>query len=169
MKSTHQSRIDVGDCEKLLVHLMNLLVLQPALFKVSEGEVEQSVATQNAADRALENVGDLIVEDFRSVRVLREKCSRLVRLQDNFDSGVKRILSKAFGSAWWARPSTWNTSPLPSCMKRRHNSFGSNHAIIIKRRWIYCEISRYHKSKDSITAMSQLIVAKLKRTCDGVT
>lgn len=67
----YQGGIDVGNRQELVVHLVDLLVLQPAFFKVREGEVKQSVATQHAADRPLENVGDLVVENLRGVCVLQ--------------------------------------------------------------------------------------------------
>lgn len=50
---------------------MNLLMFQATLFEISECKVEQSIATQNATDGAFQNVGDFIVENLRSVCVLK--------------------------------------------------------------------------------------------------
>lgn len=67
---TYQSRIDVSDCQELLIALMDLFMLQPALFKVSVREVKKCITTQDAANGAFKDVGNLIVEDFGCVCVL---------------------------------------------------------------------------------------------------
>lgn len=60
-------------------------MLQSALFKVSVREVKKRIATQDPADGALQNVGDLVVENFRSVCVLMGK--KFVSLRIDIDEG----------------------------------------------------------------------------------
>lgn len=67
---THQRRIDVINRKELVVHLMNLLVLQSSFFKISECKVKQRIATQHAANCSLQNVRDFIVENLCRICVL---------------------------------------------------------------------------------------------------
>lgn len=42
---TYKCWIDILNRQELLVHLMNLLVLKPAFFKISERKVQQCIST----------------------------------------------------------------------------------------------------------------------------
>lgn len=70
-RKTHQCWVDVRHGQELVVHRMNLLVLQTTFFEIRRCKVEQRIATQNSADCSLEDVGDFIVKDFRSVCILK--------------------------------------------------------------------------------------------------
>lgn len=76
----YQCWINVRDRQELVVHLMDPFVFQAAFLKIRECEVEQSIATQYAADRPFQDVSDLVVEDFCGIRVLVEETSLLGKL-----------------------------------------------------------------------------------------
>jgi hypothetical protein len=67
---TYQSWINVGQRDKLVVHLMDLVVLQPALFKVGVRKVEQRVTAQHTVNCTLHDVGGFIAENACGVQVL---------------------------------------------------------------------------------------------------
>lgn len=74
----YQRGIYVWQGEQLVVHAVDLLVLEAALLEVRVGEVEQRIAVEYTVDGALQYVGAFVCKDFSCLHILQkegfEKC-----------------------------------------------------------------------------------------------
>lgn len=70
INKSYQRGINVRQRQQLVIHAMDLLILETTLLKVRVGKVEKRIAIQYTINGAFQDVGTFISKDFGSLHIL---------------------------------------------------------------------------------------------------